>query len=303
MKIKTKRQRQILVITVVVTVIAIAIFIAACYTIVKKSTDKNTNESYINLQKDKEISDEGIRIATNSELETDAALFPREDKEEPANTIEPPIEDGTNAAEEQPGTSPSKENVPETANSQTDPEPVENQVPVVQEPAVVDPHPTEDRTVNNNSNNSGAITDSELLASVSAAGTIHAAEIQTVLNCTNQYRAEVGLPPLTLDFGLVHVASARAKEMADNLLFSHTRPDGTSCFELIKLGYGSFQRAGENIALGTTGIYNAAKISEGWRNSPEHYANMVESGFSKIGIGVCEASDGNSYWCQIFVGH
>lgn len=72
--------------------------------------------------------------------------------------------------------------------------------------------------------------------------------INEVYEITNNYRSLVGVSSLTLDSSLVEAASIRAKELSDS--FSHTRPNGSSCFTVLsELGI-SYGTAGENIAAG-----------------------------------------------------
>ena len=70
--------------------------------------------------------------------------------------------------------------------------------------------------------------------------------INEVYEITNNYRSSVGVSSLTLDSSLVTAASIRAKELSNS--FSHTRPNGSSCFTVLsELGI-SYGTAGENIA-------------------------------------------------------
>ena len=53
---------------------------------------------------------------------------------------------------------------------------------------------------------------------------------------------------------------------------------------------------GENIAHG----YNSGLlVTKGWRDSVNHYKNMINSDFKKIGIGLFKFNN-NNYWVQIF---
>lgn len=118
----------------------------------------------------------------------------------------------------------------------------------------------------------------------------------SVLNYVNGYRSEVGVENLSLDSQLSLAATIRALEMAWSNKFSHDRPNGSSCFSVLNdLGI-NYYTVGENIAWG---YWDAASVSEGWKNSPGHYANMISSNFSKIGIGYAVV-DGERYWVQIF---
>ena len=118
--------------------------------------------------------------------------------------------------------------------------------------------------------------------------------INEVYEITNNYRSLVGVPSLTLDSSLVEAASIRAKEISDS--FSHTRPNGSSCFTVLsELGI-SYGTAGENIAAGYS---SSQSVMEGWRSSSGHYQNIISSKFKKIGIGV-NIINNQYYWVQIF---
>ena len=118
--------------------------------------------------------------------------------------------------------------------------------------------------------------------------------INEVYEITNNYRSLVGVSSLTLDSSLVEAASIRVKELSDS--FSHTRPNGSSCFTVLsELGI-SYGTAGENIAAGYS---SPQSVMEGWRSSSGHYQNIISSKFKKIGIGV-NIVNNQYYWVQIF---
>ena len=118
--------------------------------------------------------------------------------------------------------------------------------------------------------------------------------INEVYEIKNNYRSLVGVPSLTLDSSLVEAANIRAKELSDS--FSHTRPNGSSCFTVLsELGI-SYGTAGENIAAGYS---SSQSVMEGWRSSSGHYQNIISSKFKKIGIGV-NIINNQYYWVQIF---
>lgn len=122
-----------------------------------------------------------------------------------------------------------------------------------------------------------------------------------VLTFTNEYRSEVGATPLTLDNNLSLGASIRAIEMAYADKFSHTRPNGNDCFTVLKeLGFNSYFALGENIAYGYNYTYYSPKqATTGWRNSPGHYANMISTNFTKLGVGYYKLGD-KTYYVQMF---
>lgn len=123
-----------------------------------------------------------------------------------------------------------------------------------------------------------------------------------VLGYVNTYRSEKGVSSLTLDRELSIAATVRALEMTYTDNASHTRPNGKDWFTIFTdLGISRGNTAGENVAGG----YSSPKaVSEVWKGSPGHYANMIDSRFSKIGIGMAQLSGTTygTYWAQLFVG-
>ena len=117
-----------------------------------------------------------------------------------------------------------------------------------------------------------------------------------VVRLVNAERAKYGLSALSLDKGAANAAHVRAKEIVKS--FSHTRPDGRSCFTAASdLGV-TYRTAGENIAYGYS---TTAKVVEGWMNSEGHRKNILSASFGKIGVG-CYSSGGVYYWSQFFIG-
>ena len=117
-----------------------------------------------------------------------------------------------------------------------------------------------------------------------------------VLRLVNAERAKTGLAPLVMDDGAVKVAHLRAKEIVQS--FSHTRPDGRSCFTAASDSGLSYRFAGENIAYG---YKTPEQVVNGWMNSEGHRKNILSASFTKIGIG-CYESSGVLYWSQFFIG-
>lgn len=119
-------------------------------------------------------------------------------------------------------------------------------------------------------------------------------EVADVLALVNSERAAAGLSALTLDSKLCALADIRAKEIV--MSFSHTRPNGTSCFTVFKENGVSYRYAGENLAYGQT---SAKSVMNGWMNSSGHRANILGKNFGKIGIS-CYIANGRKYWVQLF---
>ena len=119
----------------------------------------------------------------------------------------------------------------------------------------------------------------------------------TAVNLLNQLRMKKGIPPLKWNenSALQSAAQLRAKEIAKN--FSHTRPDGASCFTVFKQYGLRYSYCGENIAYGT--YLSPEGAMELWINSPGHYKNMINSDFREVGL-ACYVSGDNIYWVQLF---
>ena len=110
----------------------------------------------------------------------------------------------------------------------------------------------------------------------------------SVLTLVNEQRAANGLSALTMDTGLLETAMIRAGEL--QVLFSHTRPDSTSCFMANK------DMRAENVAIGQQ---SAAAVMDSWMNSEGHRKNILTESFTTIGIG-CFYINGTYSWVQCF---
>jgi len=122
-----------------------------------------------------------------------------------------------------------------------------------------------------------------------AACTTYAEE---VLKYVNEARAKNNLSALQLDATLCAAAEVRAKEVTTR--FSHTRPNGTYCFTVLREFGIKYSVCGENIALGFT---DAKKVVDGWLNSSSHRANILNPNYKFMGLG-----KSGTGWCQLFTG-
>ena len=109
---------------------------------------------------------------------------------------------------------------------------------------------------------------------------------QDIFRLTNEQRAKNGLSPYVWDDAIAAVARAHSKDMSARNFFSHVNPDGVDPFQRMRVGGISFSYAGENIAGGPS----ADIMMNNWMNSPGHRANILNSGFRRIGVGVAQSS-------------
>ena len=127
-------------------------------------------------------------------------------------------------------------------------------------------------------------------------GTTQSDFASEVLRLVNVERTKAGLSPVSEgSSALVSAANKRAEEVAK--VFSHTRPDGSSCFTVLGEYGVSYRSAGENIASGQT---TPAEVVNAWMNSEGHRANILGANFTSLGVGVYK--NGSSYtWVQLFI--
>ncbi|MDD6488563.1 MAG: CAP domain-containing protein [Clostridia bacterium] len=118
--------------------------------------------------------------------------------------------------------------------------------------------------------------------------------VKEIVKLVNNQRSANGLKSLANRIDLNELADIRAKEIAEK--FSHTRPDGSSCFTILSNTH--YMSAGENIAYGQT---TPSEVMNSWINSKGHRANILSSEFNCIGVGHYKAN-GIDYWVQIFIG-
>lgn len=120
-----------------------------------------------------------------------------------------------------------------------------------------------------------------------------AVEVQRLVNVE---RAKVGAAPLRLSSDLMDAAAVRAEEITQS--FSHQRPDGSSCFTLVR---NQNRTMGENIAAGSA---TPEAVIDQWMHSKGHRENMLDKRFKELGVGhyYKEGSSYGHYWIQMFRG-
>lgn len=127
-----------------------------------------------------------------------------------------------------------------------------------------------------------------------AAGDTQEAFAAQVVSLVNVERAKNGLPALEIDSRVTAAAQTRAGELKRS--FSHSRPDGRSCFTALTESGASYRGAGENIAYGQT---TPEAVMNAWMNSDGHRANILSNKYTTIGVGYT-VIDGVPYWAQMF---
>lgn len=120
---------------------------------------------------------------------------------------------------------------------------------------------------------------------------------QQVVNLVNQERLAAGQVPLLVDTSAEEAAKAHAEDMDGRSYFSHTTPEGWSpATRLQLLDASGYTRVGENIAVGQP---TPQDVMTAWMGSTGHRANILDPGYTHIGVGVVEAP--GPYWVQVFL--
>jgi len=125
-----------------------------------------------------------------------------------------------------------------------------------------------------------------LFAAVPAAFAAHRASTSLgLLQAVNAARKAYGLRPLRLDATLMHAAQAHTSDMLRHDYFAHGNfPGRMEAFHV------SGRTAGENLAWGSGPYGQAGEVVQEWLASPEHRANLLAAGFSRIGIGLAHGT-------------
>ena len=102
-----------------------------------------------------------------------------------------------------------------------------------------------------------------------------------VIEKTNAQRVRHGLRPLIVDRRLLLSARRHAAWMTNSRSMTHTN-----------------QPVGENIAMGQT---SSTEVMNSWMNSSGHRANILNPGYTRIGVAAYTTPGGTIYWCQQFL--
>ena len=140
-----------------------------------------------------------------------------------------------------------------------------------------------------------------------AAGAASLAELRAAaLEAVNADRKARGLPALEPAEALDEAALAHAEDMRERDYFAHESPEGRSVMDRYRAAGGErWRKVGENIAkCGRCGAPDVARVrsfEEGWMNSPEHRANILDPGYRRFGFGMV-GEGGEQYAVQTFSG-
>lgn len=124
------------------------------------------------------------------------------------------------------------------------------------------------------------------------------ADEQQAFNLLNADRNANGLPSLKVNTKLNALAEQYAQDMIDRGYFSHYDPEGRSPFDRMQQAGITYRSAGENLAINRS----VAAAENAFMNSSGHRANILNSSYTEVGIGVKYSPNGSVYVVQEFIG-
>ena len=120
---------------------------------------------------------------------------------------------------------------------------------------------------------------------------------ERVIELVNAERAVHGVRELLPDEILFAIATYKCADMAELDYFDHASPSYGDLPELYEIFGVTFAIIGENIAVGYP---TPESVMEAWMESPGHRANILDSEYNFIGVGLVYSADGLPLWAQEF---
>lgn len=118
-----------------------------------------------------------------------------------------------------------------------------------------------------------------------------------MLKNVNRLRTAAGIAPLRMCYRLTRSAQGYAASMGNRDHYGHVGLDGSNVWQrVVASGYRA-AIAAENIGAGQRTV---AEVMGDWRESPSHYAALVDPTYTHIGFGFLAAFNAKypTYWVQ-----
>ena len=120
---------------------------------------------------------------------------------------------------------------------------------------------------------------------------------QQMFDLVNEERTNAGLKPLVWDDRLLPIARQHSEEMFKLKYFSHQSPVSGSPFDRLKAANVTYAKAGENLAY----AQSVTIAHRGLMDSPAHRANILDTTFTRMAIGVVYAGSYGRMFTQMFI--
>ncbi|MEO8458259.1 MAG: CAP domain-containing protein [Chloroflexota bacterium] len=128
-------------------------------------------------------------------------------------------------------------------------------------------------------------------------------EEQSFIDLLNQYRTDHQVPPLLIDPSLQAAADWKSTDLGQHNYFAHNDQNGRDPWDrMCYFGYCYNTWKGENIAAG---FVTGAQVFQGWKDSPDHNANMLGPNYRVMGLARVFTADSDFgwYWTNDFGGY
>ena len=105
-------------------------------------------------------------------------------------------------------------------------------------------------------------------------------------------------PPVAWDLSLQAAAVSHSNDMARRNFFEHVSPDGERPGERVAAHRYRWRHLGENIAAGAKDV---AEVMQDWLTSADHCDNIMDPGFSDMGVGCAAVPSSQfvTYWTMV----
>ena len=108
--------------------------------------------------------------------------------------------------------------------------------------------------------------------------------VANIISSINKERSLRNLTTLNQNQLLMIAAQYKSDDMQARHYFAHVDPDGHYIWDkIVALGYTPYLQLGENLAIEFS---DTDSLVSAWMNSPEHRANILNSGFVDQGMGL-----------------
>ncbi|KAJ3123540.1 hypothetical protein HK098_001843 [Nowakowskiella sp. JEL0407] len=130
---------------------------------------------------------------------------------------------------------------------------------------------------------------------------LSSSETSTMLTLLNNLRAQNGAAAVRIDTRFTAVAQSQSNFQASKCTMTHVGANGATLGTRVKsITSLSNLALGENVAAG---YQTVQAVFEGWKNSPGHFANMINKDYNVVGFGLAVNSgctNYQKYWTQDF---